>query len=120
MLLSRNQAHFTDHLCRAVVWANSRAGWGPGEEFYVKITEVGRHPCAQRIYVDLGVSKTMRSDHIPQLAGDLQVYRNGRPLYAAKWYRPIADYFIALDPEHNYWGWYEWDFDTPHLGRRRA
>lgn len=120
-MLSRDQAKHTADICETILWSNARPGWGAVDgEFYVKILEVGRHPCAQRIYFENGTSWTLSSDHLEQRATDLQIYRRGRPLYYFEHYRPLADHYIALDPTVNYWGYYDWGKDTAHLGRRRA
>lgn len=118
MSLSRDQAKFTDDLARTILWTNAREDWGPDKEWYVKILEVHRSLEQQKIHVANGVSKTLKSDHLESRAGDIQIYHNGRPVWAPEHYKPIGEHFCSLDPK-NYWGFAEWGWDAPHMGRRR-
>lgn len=94
------------------------------EGYRLAIKEVGRTTYQQAEYVRIGASHTMTSDHLESRAADFDLYKwdgeRWRPTWESSDFAPFARRWIELNPSHNYWGWAEWGFDTPHFGRKRG
>ena len=88
------------------------------------ITDALRTHSEQEANVKKGDSKTMRSRHLPNVrglseAGDILIYKNGKPTYEPKLYRKVAASFFKAAFELNVpieWGGH-WEsiFDGPHF-----
>lgn len=118
MTLSEHRCRFSFDLARLVMF-------GAPDGYDIAVGEVGRTRYQQAQYVRNGKSRTMNSDHLEARAVDLVLYKiqpdgSRRPVWAPEHYQHLADYWVSLDPRHNYWGYAEWGFDTPHFGRRKG
>lgn len=87
------------------------------------ITEGIRTEEKQRENVKKGVSMTMKSRHLPNEnglseAGDIVIYKNGKPTYEPKLYRKVAEAFFKaafeLGTPIEWGGHWESIFDGPH------
>lgn len=70
--------------------------------FEVTLGEVLRPIEMQRIYVQRGSSKTMKSQHMEKLAIDLNLFKDGK-LCSAEQIYPLGKWWEGLDP-NNRWG----------------
>lgn len=95
MSLGKEQEIFTRH---AVMLVNQ--AWELG--YQVRLGEVQRPIEMQEIYVRMGRSKTMDSQHIKKLAIDLILLRND-VICTAEEIKPLGDWWEALDVV-NRWG----------------
>jgi len=106
------QSAFLLDLCMLIAYA-TRLGW--------KVTagELWRPVEMQKIYVQTGRSKTMNSDHLKRLAGDLNFFNpKGEYVCSVAELKEFGDYWEKLHPK-NYWGGYFNSFkDAPHFGRK--
>ena len=71
--------------------------------FVVTAGELWRPPEMQKIYLDTGRSKTMRSQHLERLAGDLNFFRDGKLVQTREELKPLGDFWEGLNPK-NRWG----------------
>lgn len=87
------------------------------------ITEGIRTEEKQRENIKKGVSTTMKSRHLPNEnglseAGDIVIYKNGKPTYEPKLYRKVAEAFFKaafeLGTPIEWGGHWESMFDGPH------
>jgi len=82
--------------------------------------ELKRTMYQQKEYVRIGKSWTMNSDHIKQMAIDLNIFIDGELTYDKEKLKHIGDFWESLSPQ-NYWGgkWEGKKCDVPHFGKRR-
>jgi hypothetical protein len=66
----------------------------------VVIGEVQRPLEMQEIYFKNGKSKTMDSQHLDKMAGDLFLFIDGEIRWDAESYKPLADYWESLHPDN--------------------
>lgn len=86
--------------------------------YIVSLGEVWRTPEQQAIYVKMGRSRTMNSQHLSRLAIDL-VLRKGDTICATvEDFRPLGDYWCSLRPENEWGGNWRSFKDAPHFQRR--
>lgn len=117
MSLRLEQVAFTDDVIRLLAWARNNG-------YEVTLGEAWRTPEQQKIYVEAGRSKTLKSQHLSRLAVDLNVFKDGR-LCGRDQIRPLGEYWERLHPK-NRWGG-SWRglveagkstfVDTPHFER---
>ena len=88
------------------------------------ITQALRTEEEQKKNVASGASQTMKSRHLPNAnglseAGDILIYKNGKPTYEPKLYRKVAAAFFKaafeLDTPIEWGGHYESFFDGCHF-----
>ena len=118
MRLSEHRAQFTRDLASLIETASDFG-------LVLAINETGRTRYQQAEYVRTGRSWTMNSDHLTPLAVDWVYYIRTPSTYLSPIWagtRPeiqaAAKFWIDLDPDYNYWGYAEWQKDTPHMGRK--
>jgi hypothetical protein len=95
MTLGQHQRIFAVHVVELL-----KKCWECG--FEVTLGEVQRPLEMQQIYVKLGRSKTMNSQHIKKLAIDLNLFLDGK-ICTREQIRPLGDFWESLDPL-NRWG----------------
>ena len=61
------------------------------------------------------VSKTMNSKHLLKLAGDLNLFKDGELVSDRKSFKPLADYWRALDKKNE--SGFDWGWDYSHFQR---
>jgi hypothetical protein len=84
---------------------------------YVITTGEGwRSPEQQRIYVNSGRSKTMKSRHGDRLAWDGNFFLDGKPCTAAQ-ITPLGEYWESLSPQNEWGGRWKSIVDGPHFQR---
>jgi hypothetical protein len=76
--------------------------------------EVQRPIEMQQLYVKLGRSKTMNSNHIRKCAADLFFMKNGQLVYP----KELGDYWESLHPKNSWGGNWRSFKDGPHYERR--
>lgn len=85
-------------------------------QFYgyeVTLGEVFRTPEQQQWYVSRGLSKTLKSKHLNRLAGDLNLFVDGKYQTTREPYEPLAAYWKELHPS-NVAG-FDWGWDANHF-----
>ena len=110
--LRENQEAFLLDFCKVIVFA-IKSG------FTVTSGELLRTAEQQAIYVRTGRSKTLNSNHLKKLAGDLNFFKNGKYICSKKELQEIGDYWESLHPLNKWGGNYTGNFkDAPHFERR--
>ena len=114
MSLRKKQSIFAQNVGKLIAFAYENC-------YELTLGEAQRTIEQQRIYVETGASKTMRSNHLNKMAIDLNVFIDGRLTYEFEDIKPLGDYWESLHP-HNRWGgdWNKNDkkdgwLDTPHF-----
>ena len=69
----------------------------------------------QQIYVQKGLSKTLKSRHLERMAQDLNLIIQGRLATTKEEYLPLGEYWESLDKK-NTWGG-RWGWDANHFER---
>jgi peptidoglycan L-alanyl-D-glutamate endopeptidase CwlK len=83
-------------------------------EYKFTIGDVQRSEEQQVLNYKMGLSKTMRSQHLKKLAIDLNIFINGKLTYDKAKLQSIGDYWERLNSK-NEWGG-NWHFvDTVHF-----
>lgn len=72
----------------------------------------------QEIYIKIGRSKTMDSQHIKKLAGDLNFFLLGEYVTKKEVLQEVGDYWESLSPKNSWGGNWNSFKDTPHFERR--
>lgn len=72
----------------------------------------------QEVYVKTGRSKTMNSNHIKKLAGDLNFFKDGIYVCSREELQEIGDYWEGLSPKNSWGGNWNSFKDCPHFERR--
>lgn len=85
--------------------------------FVVTAGELWRPPEMQKIYLDTGRSKTMRSQHLERLAGDLNFFRDGKQVTRKADLQVLGDYWESLSPVNRWGGNFKSLIDCPHFER---
>jgi len=108
MSLSRKQSEFLNDFAQLVLFINAQ------EDMYCTAGELLRTPYQQRKYVEDGKSQTLNSKHLKKLAGDLNIFYGGRPIWEQDKVRqmellaPTRVMWNSLHPENDCglnWGW---------------
>jgi len=84
------------------------------EGYEVRIGEVERTVEQQKIYVQIGRSKTMNSNHLRKCAADLHFTLKGELCYPQE----FGDYWESLNPKNSWGGNWSSFKDKPHFERR--
>lgn len=123
MSLVKEQAAFLADFCKLIIFAQARG-------FVVTAGELMRPVEMQEIYVKTGRSKTMNSQHIRKLAGDLNFFKpndSGRLAYISTVHEleALGRYWEGLSPKNRWGGNFDMDWDkednfkdAPHFERR--
>lgn len=122
MSLIQEQAAFLVDFCSLISFATSKG-------FIVTSGELLRPVEMQQIYVQTGRSKTMNSQHIRKLAGDLNFFlpnSSGKLVYicSVDTLAPLGEYWESLSPKNRWGGNFDKDWDkednfkdAPHFER---
>lgn len=121
MLLSEHRIKFTLD-CADLTYIARELG------IYLATNETGRTEYQQAEYVRTGKSWSMSSDHREKRSVDWVYYiipsDTGKPVPI--WSPSINENlhkvlveWVRIDEDYNYCGWFEWDEDSPHMGRNR-
>ncbi len=86
MTLSERQCDFTFALSRLITQAVAQG-------FTIKIVELNRLLATQKEYVAKGVSWTLDSRHLDNLAADIVLYKDGVLVPYGEAYRPLGVYW---------------------------
>lgn len=111
MKLVVEQAAFLLDVCKLVEYATQQC------EFFVTGGELWRTPEQQKIYVESGRSKTMKSNHLRRLAIDLNFFQKGELIYDKERLKPLGDYWESLNPQNRWGGNFTTLKDVPHFER---
>lgn len=110
MSMVNEQFAFLKDVCKLVQWCAEQG-------YIVTAGEMWRPVEMQKIYVQTGRSKTMKSKHLNRLAVDLNFFIGERLLTSLDEIEPIGTYWESLD-EKNRWGGNFSSFkDAPHFER---
>ena len=111
MSMSDEQWTFLRHVAKLIEHAATLPGY--------KLTggELWRTEEQQRIHLEAGRSKTMKSKHMERLAVDFNLFVGGVLQTRGEAFKPLAEFWRSLDPEHNVSG-YDWQWDYNHFERR--
>lgn len=108
MALVSDQAIFLLNWCKLIEFATEKGFVVTGGELY-RTTE------QQQIYVATGRSKTLDSNHLRRLAGDLNFFLNGKLIYDYGLLKPLGDFWEALHPANRWGGNFHNFKDVPHF-----
>lgn len=126
MSLSEERSEFSQDLCHLLQWCTIQGGFSSAY-----LDEVKRTPEQQKIYFDSGRSKTMDSQHLKGLAGDVVFFKDGQCVnlmpteQAWSIIAPVGHYWESLAPDNRWGGNFDKDWsrkdpwvDTPHFERK--
>lgn len=108
MSLVTEQSAFLLDVCKLIQFATEQGFVVTGGELY-------RTPEQQKIYVDTGRSKTMKSKHLERLAIDLNFFKDGKLTYETS---EIGRYWESLSPKNSSGMFWKSFKDGPHFERR--
>ena len=91
--LSEKQRAFAKYFAQLIQWVNAQPGYS------CTIGEVERPQVLQDVYVKTGKSKTSKSYHSTNCAGDLRIFLNGIFLTQSQEYLFAGKYWESLDTE---------------------
>lgn len=106
MTLLEKQKIFLLNVSKLIQWAFANGYELIGGELW-------RTEEQQKIYLEKGLSKVLRSKHQDRLAIDLCLFINGIYQTEKESYKPLATYWKSLDP-CNIAG-YDWGWDANHF-----
>jgi D-alanyl-D-alanine carboxypeptidase len=114
MSLGTNQIAFQRDFRRLMDFIESRG-------FTFTIGEVMRPKAMQKLYVEQGLSSTMKSQHLKKLAVDLMIGKETKGGFFPTWDKEVlqefGDYWESLSPENEWGGNWKSFKDTPHFQR---
>lgn len=118
-MLKEQQAFLLDY-CKLIEFVTNELGW------ICTAGELLRPIEMQEIYVKTGRSKTMDSQHIKKLAGDLNVfYPDGKIVSSYEDWSKLGHFWESLSPQNRWGGNFDKDWtkkdkfvDCPHFERR--
>lgn len=117
MGLRIEQEKFLLDFCKLIEYAYSIG-------FTVTAGELLRPVEMQKIYVETGRSKTMRSKHLNKLAGDLNFFKNGKYICSVEELQDLGRFWESLSPNNRWGGNFDKDWDkrdnfkdAPHFER---
>lgn len=87
--LGEKQCDFTFMVARLIMQACALG-------YEIKVQEWNRLLATQQEYVRKGVSKTLNSKHLDNLAVDVYLYKNGKVIMGGEDYRALGEYWISL------------------------
>ena len=111
MSLVAEQAAFLLDFCLLIQWATENG-------YVITAGELLRPIEMQKIYVETGRSMTMNSNHIKKLAGDLNVFKDGKYLCTVEGLRPLGEKWKSLSPKNRWGGDWSSFKDAPHFERK--
>lgn len=89
MTLGEKQCDFTFMVARLIMQACALG-------YEIKVQEWNRLLATQKEYVAKGVSKTLNSKHLDNLAVDMYLYKNGKVILGGEDYRALGEYWESL------------------------
>ena len=110
-VLIDNQQAFLLDFCKLVNFAVEKG-------FTVTSGELLRTPEQQKLYVQTGRSKTMASNHLRKLAGDLNFFKDGKYVCDRTTLVPLGEYWESLNVRNAWGGNFNNFKDCPHFERR--
>lgn len=117
MANTTEQHLFLQDFCKLIQYAAEQG-------FTVTAGELARPVEMQKIYVETGRSKTMKSRHLVRMAGDLNVFKDGKYLTTVEEMEPLGRYWESLGPKNRWGGNFDRDWshpdgfkDAPHFER---
>jgi hypothetical protein len=110
MSLVDEQSAFLLDVCKLIPFATNLG-------FVVTGKELQRTLEQQKIYVQMGRSKTMNSNHIRCCAIDLYFFKDGKLVYDIPLLKPIGEYWESLNPKNRWGGNWNSFKDVPHFER---
>ena len=109
--LLQAQSAFLLDFCRLIQYAYAQG-------FVVTSGELLRPVQMQEIYVKTGRSKTMNSNHIKKLAGDLNFFsREGKYICTVEELKGLGAYWESLNTKNRWGGNFKNFKDAPHFER---
>lgn len=87
--LGEKQCDFTFMVARLIMQACALG-------YEIKVQEWNRLFETQKDYVERGVSKTLKSKHLDNLAVDVYLYKNGQVIMGGEDYRALGEYWESL------------------------
>ena len=109
MSLIKHQQEFLLDVCKLVQYATEQG-------FVVTGGELWRSPEQQKIYVQTGRSKTMKSKHLNRVAIDLNIFKDGK-IASFKDAEILGNYWESLNPLNRWGGRFRTLVDQPHFER---
>lgn len=85
--------------------------------FEVSAGELLRTPEQQKIYFDTGRSKTLDSNHLKKLAGDLNFFKDGKWIQTKAELVELGEFWENLNPLNRWGGNFKSLVDCPHFER---
>lgn len=109
MTLSNKQRIFTRNIALLIQYAYSIGYEGV-------LAEVARTDYQQKRYVELGLSKTLNSQHKKRLAGDIFFFKIGgkKVIENKEELQPIGDFWESLHSANKWGGNWKSFYDSPH------
>ena len=104
--MRKKQSIFLKNFALLILWAFDQG-------YELTAGELLRPLEMQQLYVKQGKSKTLKSQHLNKLAGDLNLFIDGVYKTDRESYKPLAEYWKSLDP-NNVAG-YDWGWDANHF-----
>mgnify|MGYP001618696930 FL=1 len=95
--LGEKQCDFTFMVARLIMQACALG-------YEIKVQEWNRLLETQKEYVAKGVSKTLNSKHLDNLAVDIYLYKAGKVIMGGEDYRALGEYWEGLRPGVSIWG----------------
>jgi hypothetical protein len=111
MSLVMEQHEFLKHVVMLLTFAYDKGYVVTSGEFY-------RTPEQQAIYVKLGRSQTMTSNHMRRCAADFNFFLNGKLIWDKSLLQALGDYWESLHPKNAWGGNWKSFKDVPHFERR--
>jgi len=108
MRLSRKQSDFLSDFAVLIIFINQQPN------MYCTAGELFRTAYQQRKYLEDGKSKTLKSKHLKRLAGDLNIFYHGLPIWdyekddQKRVLKPVRDKWNSLHEDNDCglnWGW---------------
>lgn len=109
MTLQQKQAIFLKNFALLILFANQNG-------YEVTAGELFRTDDQHALYVKKGLTKAERSKHQDRLAGDLNLFKDGKYLTNTADYKPLGLYWCSLHPS-NRWGG-DWNKNGNHLDEK--
>ena len=110
MSLIQEQQMFLLDVCELIKFATATG-------LVVTAGELWRPPEMQKIYVQTGRSKTMKSKHLDRLAVDLNFFKAGKYIQSYNELVEVGKYWESLNPKNRWGGNFSSFKDLPHFER---
>jgi hypothetical protein len=109
MTLRQRQSTFIKNFAMLILWAFDNG-------FEVTAGELHRTDEQHQLNRQTGKTRANRSLHQDRLAGDLNLFIDGKYITDTSKYKPLGEYWVSLHPD-NRWGG-DWDKDGDHKDER--